>query len=282
MAVVLAALSAVFFGTADFAGGLASRRNAVPAVMLHSQIVGLAVVLIFAVLDGRSTFPGPRDLAWGAAAGLSGMVGLAFLYRGLARGYVSIVSPLAALLGAVVPVLFGLIGGERFTWTAGLGIVVSLPAIVLMSWHNNGMHGPRDRKRTFESWSDGALAGGMFGLFFICISLPAEQSGVWPLATARLSSVVAMALLIVVSRRRRRIRSHYPAVLTAGALDMAANIAFVLALRHGLLAIVTVVASAAPAQTVFLSRVFFGERVGAVRSMGIVMALVGVALMSLG
>ena len=122
----------------------------------------------------------------------------------------------------------------------------------------------------------------MFGLFFIFISLPAEEAGVWPLAMARLSSVVAMTLFVLVSRRGLRVKTHYPAVLTAGALDMAANIAFVVALRHGLLAIVTVIASAAPAQTVFLSRIFFGERVGLIRSAGIIMALVGVALMSLG
>lgn len=282
MAILLSAVSALLFGTADFSGGVACRRNTVSAVLVWSQLAGLVLVVFFITID-QPTIPmvTVRDLAWGAVAGIGGMGGLAFLYRGLARGYISIVSPLAAVLGAAVPVFFGIATGETITPIAGTGIAISLPAIVLMSWNGTGTVFIRDPRRLRASWIDGVVSGTMFGLFFIAISLPSEIAGMWPLAAARVTSISVMWAGALLTRRDRRIRADRTVVLAAGLLDMSANIAFVLALRQGLLAIVTVIASAYPAQTVLLSRLLHGEKIGSIRSAGIGLALLGIALMSL-
>jgi drug/metabolite transporter (DMT)-like permease len=268
MSVLLASIAALLFGTADFAGGAASRRDSVSAVLIWSQLAGLVLVLGFAAIDPQSNFVAGADLLWGAVAGIGGMGGLAFLYRGLSRGYVSIVSPLAALLGAAVPVVFGLAFGESLSTTAMVGILIALPAIVLMSWNTTGAVTHRDPGRLRRSWIDGTVSGGMFGLFFIAISLPAPETGMWPLAAARLTSITVMAVGATVAGRGHRIEGGWALVAVAGLLDMGANIAFVLALRHGLLAVVTVIASAYPAQTVILSRVFLNERIGLIRGTG--------------
>lgn len=281
MAILFSALSALLYGTADFSGGFASRRNAIPAVLIWSQLAGLVMVVLFAISDGPSGVT-LRDLLWGTAAGLGGMGGLAFLYRGLSRGYVSIVSPLAAVTGAAVPVFFGLLSGDVIGPVAGTGIAISLPAIVLMSWNRTGAVTHRDPRRLRASWLDGGISGVMFGLFFIAISLPAAESGMWPLAAARITSIFVMWTGATLLRRDRCIAGDHLLVAAAGVLDMGANIAFVLALRQGALAIVTVITSAYPAQTVLLSRVLLRERIGVIRASGIAMALVGIALMSLG
>lgn len=282
MAIVLSTLSALLFGTADFSGGAASRSNAIPAVLIWSQIAGLVLVVAFALIDGSAQGISIIDLGWGALAGLGGMGGLAFLYRGLARGYVSIVSPLAAVLGAAVPVLFGVLAGEAIGFFAATGIAVCLPAIVLMSWNRTGAVTHRDPGRLRASWIDGAVSGVLFGLFFIAISMPGAAAGMWPLAAARVTSITVMWAGATFLRRECGVRRDYWLVLAAGILDMSANIAFVLALRQGLLAVVTVIASAYPAQTVLLSRVIHGERVGTIRATGIALALAGIALMSVG
>lgn len=294
MAILLSALSALLYGTADFSGGMASRRNAIPAVLIWSQLAGLVMVLLFALWDAPPVgqVPGsglfliprvtPRDVWWGAAAGMGGMGGLAFLYRGLSRGYVSIVSPLAAVTGAAVPVFFGLLSGEAIGPVAGIGITVSLPAIALMSWNRTGAVTRRDVRRVRASWLDGGVSGVMFGFFFIAISMPGEASGLWPLAAARVTSITVMWVGAALAGRSRRITGGHALVAAAGILDMGANIAFVLALRQGLLAIVTVITSAYPAQTVLLSRLVLGERIGVIRAAGIALALLGIALMSLG
>ncbi len=303
MSVLLASLAALFFGTADFTGGFASRKNAIPAVLVWSQLAGLALVLLFILVDGRAVPPTVTDGLYGAAAGLAGLGGLAFLYRGLSRGYVGIVSPLAALVGALTPLLAGFILGERLSLTAGLGVALSLPAIVLVSWHGHIPVHLKDHRRTKESLRDGTLSGALFGLFFVFISVPDAAAGMWPLAVARMSSVSATAGAVMLwpgmqgrnswrgwnplragQRRagvaRLTLRGGVPVVIAAGLLDMAANIFLVLAFRHGLLTIVAVISSAYPVQTVVLSRVFFGERVGRIRMVGIALALTGIALMS--
>ncbi len=282
MAIILAILSAVCYGTADFSGGFASRRNSVSAVLVWSQLAGLALVLIFALADATAPTPAPADLLWGAAAGLAGLGGLLFLYRGIARGYVSIVSPMAAVVGAAVPLVFGVLSGETFSTLAGIGISLCLPGIVLMSWNRRGALTHRDPRRLGFSLAAGALAGVFFGLFFIAISVPAEAAGLWPLAVARGTSILILLAAAAATQRRPVISTDRTAVFLAGVLDMSANIFYVLALRQGLLAIVTVITSAYPAQTVLLSRVVLKERVGAVRAAGIALALAGIALMSVG
>jgi drug/metabolite transporter (DMT)-like permease len=294
MAIVFSVLSALLYGTADFSGGYASRRNPIVGVLIWSQLAGLVMVVLFALWDGRAAgevFTGGSflpagvtvaDLAWGALAGLGGMGGLAFLYRGLSRGYVSIVSPLAAVAGAAVPVLFGVLSGEVVRPLAAAGIAISLPAIVLMSWNRTGAVTHRDAARLRASWLDGGISGAMFGLFFIAISMPGSSAGMWPLAAARITSITVMWVGASLLGRSSRIEASHVLVLAAGILDMGANIAFVLALRWGLLAVVTVVVSAYPAQTVLLSRIVLGERIGVIRTTGIALALVGIALMSVG
>jgi len=291
MSVILASLAALFFGTADFIGGFASRKNSIPAVLVWSQLAGLGLVLVFILIDPQLYRLTVRDGFFGGAAGIAGLGGLVFLYRGLARGLVGIVSPLAALIGAVTPLAAGLILGEQLPVTAGIGIALSLPAIVLVSWHGHIPVHERDPQKTNESIRDGVLAGLFFGLFFTLISVPAAESGMWPLAIARMSSISVMVLAVRTGKSTRflipgknigllRIQEGIPVVVATGLLDMAANIFLVLSFRYGLLTIAAVISSAYPAQTVVLSRIVFGERVGVIRLAGIVLALTGIALMA--
>lgn len=283
MSIVLAVSAALLFGTADFTGGFASRKNAIPAVLIWSQLAGLVVVVLFSMVDTPITTLSGSDAAYGAAAGIAGLGGLALLYRGLARGYVALVSPMAAIFGAIVPLAGGVILGERISLFAAIGIAVSLPAIVMISWHGHLPTASRNPKRTRESWRDGVLSGVFFGFFFIFISRTSVEAGMWPLVTARIASITLMFAGALSTRREFRLtrdRGAIATVVLAGVLDMGANILFVLALRSGLLAIVAVITSAYPAQTVFLSRLFFGEKIGRLRLVGIGLALVGIALMS--
>jgi len=112
MAIILAALSAALYGSADFAGGLATRSNPVHAVLVVSQLAGTVLAAAALPLFAAAT-PTGSEMIWGAAAGLGGAVGLIALYRGIATTVVAVVSPTSALVGAILPVAFGVISGER-------------------------------------------------------------------------------------------------------------------------------------------------------------------------
>src|SRR5688572_13902875 len=121
MASILAILSAAAYGAADFLGGMAARRATTVAAVIVSQAAGLLLLgLVLPLLPDAVVQP--RDIAWGAVAGLTGGGGVALLYRALAIGPMSIVAPLTAVCAAAVPVTAGLAFGERLTILTAFGI----------------------------------------------------------------------------------------------------------------------------------------------------------------
>jgi drug/metabolite transporter (DMT)-like permease len=278
MTVILSLLSALLYGVADFSGGSATRRNSVFAVMVLTQTAGLLVALIAAPLIGPD---GPRaaDIAWGVGAGIMGFAGVAALYGGLAKYTAAIVSPVSALVGAILPVAFGALLGERPARLALVGAALCVPAILLLAYERGET---KDKAKLRSSFLYGAIAGLGFGGFFIAISRSSPGSGIWPLLGSRAATLVMVSSIVLFSRKRFSVaRRDIPAAVFAGAADMAANIFFLLATRTGLLIIVTLVTSLYPAPTVVLARVFQGQRISAPRAAGIGLALAGVALIGL-
>ena len=277
VAILLAGLSALMYGAGDFCGGLASRRMPLFTVLVFSQLVGLAIA-VAAALAFRQPLPSPADILWGAAAGVCGAAGLAALYRALATTLVAVVSPVAAVTGAAIPVLVGLALGERPGALAWAGIGMAVPAIVLLA------AGPAEHPRKGIARSAlllGTAAGIGFGLFFFAISRTSSASGLWPLAAARLATITLVILAAVLTRRSLRPgQGGFSIVLLSGALDMGANIAFLLASRIGLLSITAVVTSLYPGPTVLLALLVFHERLTVLRVLGLALALAGVALIS--
>jgi drug/metabolite transporter (DMT)-like permease len=132
MAALLALVSSISFGISDFTGGLASRRATAVSVVSVSNGLSLLVALAVATLLPGSTLVG-ADMAWGAGAGAIGLAGVVLLYRGLAVGPMSVVAPITAVLAAAIPLLVGTARGERPGALAVAGVVLALPAIVLIS-----------------------------------------------------------------------------------------------------------------------------------------------------
>jgi drug/metabolite transporter (DMT)-like permease len=275
--IVLAGLSALMYGAGDFLGGLASRKMPVITVLLFSQLVGLFVAVAAAMALGQP-LPPLADLLWGAVAGVCGTAGLAALYRALATTLVAIASPVAAVTGAAIPVVLGLILGERPSGLAWVGIALAVPAIVLLTAGPAGHAGKGVARRAAAL---GIVAGVGFGLFFFSISRTSPGSGLWPLAAARLSTISLVVLFAAVTRSTLRpARDGFSVVLFSGLLDMGANIAFLLASRIGLLTITAVVTSLYPGPTVLLAVLVFRERMTVPRVLGIALALAGVACIS--
>jgi drug/metabolite transporter (DMT)-like permease len=279
MSVLLAAVSALLYGGADFYGGLATRRSAVSSVLVFSQLVGLAIALA-AVAVFRTALPGIADLAWGAVAGVCGAAGLAALYTALATTVVAVASPVAAVVGTVLPVALGLAVGERPGPLAWAGIAVALPAVVLLTAGAGPGAGTGSPRRAALL---GTAAGTGFGLFFFAVSRTAPDSGLWPLVAARVSTIALVVLAAAVTGRSLRPeRGSIGAILAAGALDMGANIAFLLASRTGMISIAAAVTALYPGPTVLLARIVLRERLTRLRVAGLALALVGVALISAG
>ena len=280
MAAVLALVSAVGYGISDLSGGLASRRAPAIAIVLVSNSLTLVIALLaVALLPGSAYHLG--DVTWGIAAGTVGVVGVVLLYRGLAIGPMSVVAPLTAVLSAIVPVVVGVIRGERPGALALGGVALALPAMVLVGRESDARVGAPVSRAALLS----ALAAGVsFGGFYVLLAQTGSDGGAWPLVGQRAASVAILLVLTAVAVRRGtpalpRGRGLGLAV-TAGITDFVANLAYVLATHRGLLALVAVLSSLDPATTVLLARAILGERLARGQMGGLLLAVAAVALIA--
>ncbi len=276
MAVLLALCSASTYGVGDFLGGMAAKRASATAVLLWSHVVGLVLAAVVAgAVGGEVT---GHDLALGAVGGLAGAAGVGLLYQALAIGPMSAIAPITALLAAVVPVVAGIAKGERPGAAAALGMVAALVAIVLVSAEGGGSYRPSDLRGV--SLALGAGLG--FGLFFVALSYTGDDTGTWPLLAARGASVSVVGALALARRIDARVPPGRTRRLTAGAgvLDVAANLLYLLAIREGLLSVVSVLASLYPVSTVVLARVVLRERYAVLQRVGMAIALPAAILLA--
>lgn len=274
LAPVLFGLAAsLCWGSGDFSGGLASRRANASSVVLAAYAVGFVLMVMLALI-WKEPFPSVVDLLWGGLAGVAGVLGLLAFYSALSSGKMGIAAPVSAVLTAMLPVLFSI-------FTVGFpgllqlgGFVLALLAIVFISR-------PEETKGPPQGIGLALLAGCGFGCFFILISRVNPTATFWPLAVARFTSV--LVLLVIMLVRRQQIlpaKTAAPLVVLAGVLDAIGNAFFVLAAHSGRLDVAAILSSLYPAATVLLAALVLRERVTRVQSLGILLILLAVPLIS--
>lgn len=273
MSQLLALTSAVLFGFGDFTGGYVTRRVSIWTVILWSQIFGLAILAL-----GMIAVPWDQvtavDLAWGAVAGLFGMVGLGIFYSTLAMGNVAVVAPITGAAGAAIPVIVDLTTGGELDGGQTIGVMLAIVAIVLISV-DRGTGALRPQQIAMA-----VVAGTSFAVFFIALSRTSEASGLWPLAASRMASLpVAVVLALVFKAVAPPQGRDLGLVAAVGAFDMGANVTVALSLQRGSLAVNAVLSSLYPAVTAALAIVLLHERpkpwqwVGVGAALGAVVAL---------
>jgi drug/metabolite transporter (DMT)-like permease len=280
MFVVLALGSAVCYGAADFLGGLTAKRASTIPIVVLSQLSGLALLFIMLPLVPAAT-PSRLDHIWGAVAGLTGGAGVALLYRALAIGVMAVVAPTTAVCAVTIPVLAAVVMGERPGIVRIAGIVLAIVAIALVSQSNHPEPGDRAQGEKSGSRTSAVslalLSGVVIGFFFLALAQTSEQSGLWPLVTARLVSVALFASMLLMTSTPRQIpQAIIGTVIAGGVLDMLANLLYMVATRSGPLSVVVTLSSLYPASTVILARVVLHERLSPTQWAGVVCALIAV------
>lgn len=292
IAVAFAALSGLSYGSADFAGAIASQRNKATLVTAIGQVVSLLALLVAVVLwvDGTAT---AGDYVWGAIGGLGAALGLVMFYKALAQGPMATAASLTALWGAGIPVMTGLILGDVPGWVQMIGIAVAVPAAVLVSVGGMSLDllatntTPRERVAGLTSAANtkalAVIAGGGFGLFFVALSRTSEDAGLYPLIGARVASIAALVIVISVQRDWESVeRRSLPTIVLTGLLDFAANAFYLTALKYGSFTWVAAISSLYPVSTVLLARVLLHERLARLQIVGMVMAGLALTCVAVG
>jgi drug/metabolite transporter (DMT)-like permease len=270
----LAVLSSITYGAADFLCGLAAKRSTTFSVVVVSQLAGLILMLLFLPFLPHAS-PTAIDIAWGVASGLAGGIGVGLLYRGLAIGVMSVVAPVTAVCAAIIPLVAGLVLGERPTALALVGVLLAMMAIVLVS--QGGYIEEGNRATTGLGI---AIASGIaIGIFLVFLQRTGPSAGLWPLIAARGVSVAFFSAAGLILRETLiPRRKSMPLVIGGGALDMIANILYLLAVRQGLLSIVATLTSLYPASTIILARVVLRERLRPLQQAGVACAVLAIVL----
>ena len=280
MGIVVGLLAAAFFGSGDFLGGRASRDAPAAMVLFVAQVsAALGAVLLALAFTGS---PIGADLAWGAAAGFVNAFALGLLYHGLATGRMGIVAPIAAMMGALIPVAWGLLSGEEPGPVVIVGVAIAVIAAGLIS-REPGDHGgaagdPLDRHRAARGHRARHVAGALrpdrIGLRAVA---GARRRGSWrPRLRASRSLIVIRSESVRLPSEPRRL------AIGAGIADVAATAFLVYGIRHDLAVVVAPLAALGPGFTVMLAWAVLREPVSRHQVFGLVLALVGLALITAG
>ncbi|UCM89751.1 DMT family transporter [Streptomyces marincola] len=278
----LALASAMVLGAADFAGGLAAKHTRAFVVVCWSNAAGLLTALAFAGLLSRGD-TGLPDALWGGLAGLCGSTGAILLYHALANGVMGLVAPTTAAAAAALPVVAGVMLGDRLTALAVVGVLCALASVLLVSLTGDDSAGDRNRGKALRSVGLAVVAGAGFGLFFVFLARTPSESSLWPLVFARCASLTLLLGIGLARRTSVRLQPR-PARLAvlAGVLDMGSSVLFLIAVKDGALAIVGLLASLYPISTVLLAHFLLGERLRRVQYLGAVLAVGSVLLLAWG
>lgn len=283
MTALLALLSSIFIGGADFVGGLASRTANGVRVATFVALMGLPLSFVVSLAYGAE-YLGRDDVIWSVTAGVVVAAGIGCFYVGMGRGLISVVAPVAAVTGAVIPVVYGLVRGERPGVPALVGLVIAFVAVAVVSIAQSEQH-PETLVGVDRNVIGLALAaGGFFGIFYIALSRVSDEAGLWPVTITRAAAAIVLVILSLVLTRGLLggVTRLWRTVLLIAVLEVAAMVPLLLALQRGPVAIASVLASLYPVTTVLLAAFVLRERLSRLQYVGVACALVSVALVSTG
>jgi drug/metabolite transporter (DMT)-like permease len=266
-------LAAVFFwGTSDFVGGYGARRANAFLLTAIAHVSGLLLMSAVA-LASHSPFPSGTAVAWALAAGLSGGGALAIFYRALATGRMGLTAPVAAVLGAAIPTVFGMFREGLPQAAQMAGFVLAGVGIWLIS--------RAEDDSPPEGIGMAALAGIGFAGFYLCIRQAGDGSAFWTAATSKVSSFALTGLIVLLGRGAREIdRSGIALGVLAGCLDIIGSVLFIRASQTGRLDAAVVLSSLYPAITVLLARLILKEHFTRWKALGMVAALLAVPMIA--
>jgi drug/metabolite transporter (DMT)-like permease len=295
---LLGLCTAITYGAADFFAAIASRKVRVVEVTALASGTGLVVLLILLPFMG-GTFSQPAFF-WGLMGGLSSVVALLSLYASLALGPISIISPLGALVSAIVPAIIGVsLLGESFSIIGWFAIALALVAVVLVGFvpvsATNGVNVSMPKPRAILL---AIIAGAGIGLAVTSLARSPQDSGIAPIIVMRTTAALLLGLLVLFGAIRNRNKNTsstkastdgrspltskvFLTIVAAGALDAGANIFFTLASRTGSLTVVGVLTALYPLGTILLARVVLKEHVATTQKIGIALTITASLLLAL-
>jgi drug/metabolite transporter (DMT)-like permease len=278
MATLLALLSSLLWGSADYHAGKLSKKFPAIAVLATSQAIGFITGAILILISGAwraEAFGSGGYFFAGVLAGLSGYVGLISLYAGLSTGRMGVVSPISSL-GALIPLAYAIvIKGDHLSTILSIGVAAALLGGFLAS-------GPEvSQGLSLKPVLFALSAAIFFGLALVFMAIGSQSSALMTMTMMRTTTLI---IGIGIFARYRHVgglgKTELPVLVFIGVADFAANLLLGVATTKGLVSLAMVLGSLYPIATALLAYKFLHERLHKVQYVGVVFAVIGVALIS--
>ena len=277
MGSLLALLSSVLWGTADYLAGNLSKKYKAIAVTGVSQSFGLLFGILCIISFSDFIKPNLSLDGYfipGVIAGIAGFIGLIAFYTGLATGRMGVVSPISSL-SVLIPLGFALIQGERPTMLQTIGIVIAITGAFMAS-------GPEVKNGLpIKPILFALVAAFGFGTALTFIAIGSETDSLHTMTAMRCASVTVCVILALRYRTLGGFgKAQIPLLIFIGVADFLANFLLGVATTKGLVSIAMVFGSLFPIVTILLAYKFLHERLQPVQYIGIAAALSGVILIA--
>ena len=278
-AVLLALLTAVVWGFANYLGPLLSRTRPLGAVLVAGQVVGVVGGVLLYALEGTGP-PDTRAALLGIGSGLFNGLALLTFYKAAAAGPISVVAPIGATGGAV-PVLVALVLGERPGTLQLVGIPLAVVGVALAAARPAPTAGARGEKGAGILLS---LAAALtYGTFLTLFATAAQDGAATAVLTSRITLLLATVSVLLLLRLPMTVPARdLPLAALPGLLLFVGTAAYGIATSTGLVSVVSVLATLNPVITVGLAVVLLGERLAHRQQLGVAAALAGVLLLAAG
>ena len=266
--------AAVLYGVGDYFGGRATKISASTSVTFLGQFVALILLIVLVAVGNTPVMP-LQDWFWSGLAGTGGVIALVAFYQAMSLGSMTVVAPIAALIGMCSPVIVGLLQGERPASIAYLGMILACIAVALVG----DVLDHHDLPTPMRAIVLAVISGLGFGVIFVCLAQTSQDSGLCPLLGQRIVSVSTVA--IVGSLGSRRLKVARPVIwyaILSGVLDTTANGLYLLAIHGGLLSLVGVIISLYPVSTVALAIFVDHEKLHKSQFIGLLVAAVALSM----
>lgn len=283
MTIIFGLLSAFSYGLADFVGALAAKKVRALSVTAISFSFGLVIAVALSGVLGASY--SPETVQTSIFAGISSAIAITCLYAALALGPISIVSPLTAVISAVIPVVIDVASGQALSAFAILALALVLIAVVLVGF----VPGEKVTLPSLPALLYSLGAGLGFAGIFVILDATSKDSGLGPLVVMRTVGLALLLLSLGYLALKHKVSfiektafelKTLVLILVAGTGDVLGNVAFLIATREGALAIAAVLTSLYPVGTILLAWVILKERIALSQTVGIFLAMAACGLLA--
>ena len=277
MTIIFSLTAALFYGLADYSGSRASRFANSASITFFGQAVAFVALGVFLAIVRTPVMP-LESWLWTTGGGFGGALALVAFYKAMSMGSMTVIAPITAVIGLSVPVIAGVLSGERPSGSAWIGILLATVAVALVADVLDRHDLPTPPR---VIWM--AVAAGLgFGMIFVCMGNASHDHGVWPLFGQRLVSVPTVAAIALIQTRSISVPKRVVLLsIAAGVLDTSANGLYLLATSAELMSIVSVVVAMYPVATIFLAMTLDHERLHKSQGVGLLLAITSLVLISI-